>query len=166
MCIRDRDNYAVATFDLSGNQEVPMVSTMADGDGYALVDTTDYSVELTVVTSGLDDASAAHIHTGRIGTNGDVLVALEQSMDDSNVWMTPSNTQINADIFAVLASGGHYVNVHTPANAGGELRGQILTSNYGFTSFKLSGEQEVPAVESDASGEGYALINMLSLIHI
>jgi len=154
------DNYAVATFDLSGNQEVPMVSTMADGDGYALVDTTDYSVELTVVTSGLDDASAAHIHTGRIGTNGDVLVALEQSMDDSNVWMTPSNTQINADIFAVLASGGHYVNVHTPANAGGELRGQILTSNYGFTSFKLSGEQEVPAVESDASGEGYALINM------
>ncbi|MBE0352964.1 CHRD domain-containing protein [Pseudoalteromonas lipolytica] len=154
------DNYAVATFDLSGSQEVPMVTTTAEGDGYALVDTTDYSVELTVVTSGLDDASAAHIHTGRIGENGDVLVALEQSMDDPNVWMTPSNTMINADIFTVLASGGHYVNVHTPTNTGGELRGQILTSNYAFTSFKLNGAQEVPAVDSDASGEAYALVNM------
>ncbi|MEO2267329.1 CHRD domain-containing protein [Pseudoalteromonas sp. YIC-656] len=154
------NNYAVATFDLSGAQEVPMVSTMADGDGYALVDTNDYSVELTVRTTGVDDASGAHIHTGRVGENGAVLVALEQSMDDTNVWMTPANTMINADIFAVLASGGHYVNVHTPANAGGELRGQILTSNYLFTSFKLSGEQEVPAVDTDASGEAYALINM------
>ncbi len=154
------DNYAVATFDLSGKQEVPMVNTMASGDGYALVDTTDYSVELTVVTSNLDDATAAHIHTGRIGTNGDVLVALEQSMDDSNIWMTPANTMIDADIFAVLASGGHYVNVHTPANAGGELRGQILTNNFAFTSFTLNGEQEVPAVTTNASGEAYALINM------
>jgi len=153
------DNYAVATFDLSGNQEVPMVSTMADGDGYALVDTTDYSVELTVVTSGLDDASAAHIHTGRIGTNGDVLAALEQSSDNMNLWQTPENTMINADIFAVLASGGHYVNVHTPANPGGELRGQILTDNYVFVTFPLSGEQEVPAVTTDASGDGYALVN-------
>ncbi|TLX49124.1 hypothetical protein CWC31_18435, partial [Pseudoalteromonas ruthenica] len=102
---------------------------------------------------------AAHIHTGRVGTNGEVFVALEQSMDDAGVWMTPEGTQIDADIFAVLASGGHYVNVHTPANTGGELRGQILTSNYALATFALSGAQEVPAVSTSASGSGYALVN-------
>ncbi|MCF6436654.1 CHRD domain-containing protein [Pseudoalteromonas sp. MMG022] len=153
------DNYAVATFGLSGKQEVPAVDTMASGDGYALVNTDDYSVELRVVTSGVVDATAAHIHTGRIGTNGDVLVALEQSNDDMNVWMTPQNTMIDADIFAILASGGHYVNVHTPAVPSGELRGQILTDNFALATFNLSGAQEVPAVSTTASGDGYALVN-------
>ncbi|CAM3701532.1 CHRD domain-containing protein [Pseudoalteromonas maricaloris] len=154
------DNYAVATFDLSGKQEVPAVLTMASGDGYALVNTDNYEVELRVVTSGVEDSTAAHIHTGRIGMNGDVLVGLEQSTDDMNVWMTPDNTMINAEIFAVLASGGHYVNVHTPSNPSGELRGQILTSNYALATFALSGQQEVPAVSTMASGDGYALVNM------
>ncbi|ODB35340.1 hypothetical protein BB427_17430 [Pseudoalteromonas sp. BMB] len=108
---------------------------------------------------GVEDATAAHIHTGRIGMTGDVLVGLEQSTDDTNVWMTPDNTMINAEIFAVLASGGHYVNVHTPANASGELRGQILTDNYTLVAFPLSGEQEVPAVTTTATGSGYALVN-------
>ncbi|MGC0120217.1 CHRD domain-containing protein [Pseudoalteromonas piscicida] len=153
------DNYTVATFDLSGKQEVPAVATMTSGDGYALVNTNDYEVELRVVTMGVEDATAAHIHTGRIGMNGDVLVGLEQSTDDMNVWMTPDNTMINAEIFAVLASGGHYVNVHTPSNPSGELRGQILTSNYALATFALSGQQEVPAVSTMASGDGYALVN-------
>ncbi|QFU06441.1 CHRD domain protein (plasmid) [Pseudoalteromonas sp. THAF3] len=153
------DNFVVATFPLSGAQEVPAVETMASGDGYALVNTDDYGVELKVNTTGVDDASAAHIHTGRLGTNGEVLVALEQSLDDAGTWMAPEGTQIDADIFAVLASGGHYVNVHTPANAGGELRGQILTSNYALATFALSGAQEVPAVSTSASGSGYALVN-------
>ena len=153
------DNYALATFKLSGEQEVPAIDTMASGEGYALVNTDDYEVELRVNTSGVEDASAAHIHTGRVGMNGDVLVALEQSMDNMNVWMTPENTMIDAETLSVLASGGHYVNVHTPANPSGELRGQILTDNYALATFKLAGDQEVPAVSTSASGNGYALVN-------
>ncbi len=154
------DNYAVATFDLSGEQEVPMVTTMASGEAYALINMNNYDLELRVNTTGVDDATGAHIHTGRIGTNGDVLVALEQSTTDAGTWVTPANTMINADIFAVLASGGHYVNVHTPANTSGEIRGQILTDNYQLVTFPLTGMQEVPAVDTMASGSGYALVNM------
>lgn len=153
------DNFVLATFALSGEQEVPSLDTMASGSGYALVNTSDYAVELTVVTQGVMDATMAHIHTGRIGKNGGVLVALEQSEDDANVWSTPDGTALNAEIFAVLASGGHYVNVHTPANPGGELRGQIITGNFVLVTFDLSGEQEVPAVATDADGDGYALVN-------
>ena len=119
------DDMAVVTFMLDGEQEVPAVSTMADGYGYALVSTATYDLDLVVYTDGIDDATAAHIHTGRAGNNGDVLVAIEQSMDDMTMWMTPEGTMIDEDIFAVLASGGHYVNVHTPAYTAGELRGQI-----------------------------------------
>ena len=150
---------AIVTFEMSGKQEVPAVSTMADGYGYALVSTTTYDLDLVVYTEDLDDASAAHIHTGRIGTNGDVLVALEQSMDDMTMWMTPEGTMIDEDILAVLVSGGHYVNVHSPDFPSGEIRGQILTDNYALATFALSGVQEVPAVMTDAFGSGYALVN-------
>ena len=153
------DNFALATFMLSGAQEVPAVTTEAYGSGYVLVNTDDYALEMTVVTEGVDDATMAHIHTGRVGMNGDVLVALEQSADDAGTWMAPEGTMIDADVFGVLASGGHYVNVHTPANGGGELRGQILTNEYAIATFMLDGEQEVPAVDTMAMGHGYALVN-------
>lgn len=153
------DNFALVTFKLSGQQEVPAVDTTAWGDGYALVNMDDYSLWLNVVTSGVEDATAAHIHIGEFGENGGVLAALEQSMDDNNVWMTPDNTMIDEDIFATLAAGGHYVNVHTPEFASGELRGQILMDNYTLATFALSGKQEVPMVSTDAWGSGYALVN-------
>ncbi|WP_415839094.1 CHRD domain-containing protein, partial [Pseudoalteromonas byunsanensis] len=119
------DNFTLVAFPLSGEQEVPAVTTTATGSGYALVDGNDFSLELQVLTSGVADATAAHIHTGMAGENGPVLLALEQDESDVNRWMAPANAALTAEIFALLASGGHYVNVHTPANPGGELRGQI-----------------------------------------
>ncbi len=152
------DNYVLATFPLSGSQEVPSVSTLLQVmiTRWCLPQ---FSIELVAVTQGVNDATMAHIHTGRVGTNGGVLVALEQSTENMGTWMTPTNTQIDEEIFAVLASGGHYVNVHTPANPDGELRGQILTDNFALFAFPLSGGQEVPAVTTNASGSGYALVN-------
>ena len=115
----------MVAFGLSGEQETHAVTTTATGSGYALVNTDDYSLELQVVTSGVADATAAHIHTGAVGVDGPVLLALEQDASDVNRWMAPSGAMLDAAIFAVLASGGHYVNVHTPAYTAGELRGQI-----------------------------------------
>ena len=115
----------VVTFPLSGDQQVPAVTTTATGSGYALVNSMTYALEVVVNTEGVDDATAAHIHTGAAGENGDVLVGLEQSADDMGMWMTPADTMIDIDTYDVLISGGHYVNIHTPANPDGELRGQI-----------------------------------------
>lgn len=154
------DNYELATFPLNGMQEVPAVTTDAYGSGYALVNTDDYSLELTVVTEGVDDATAAHVHTGRVGMNGEVMIMLQQSGDDPGKWMTAEGIKVDDETFNVLASGGHYVNVHTADNADGELRGQILTDNLAMTTFMLSGSQEVPAVTTEAMGHGYALVNM------
>ncbi|KMT64280.1 hypothetical protein XM47_15375 [Catenovulum maritimum] len=153
------DNYKLATFALDGEQEVPAVDTSAMGSGYALINLDNNHLELKLVASGVDDASAAHIHTGRVGMNGGAAVSLIQGTS-ANIWMTPDNTMLDNDTLAALMSGGHYVNIHTPANASGEIRGQILTSDFSLLTFGIDGVQEVPAVTTSAMGDGYALVNM------
>lgn len=154
------DNLKLLTFSLDGEQEVPAVSTDASGSGYALVNMDDNALELKVVTSGVDDATAAHIHSAAIGTNGGVLIALEQSSENMGIWAAPEDSNLTEAEFNMLMEGGHYVNVHTPAHASGEIRGQILTDNFVLMTFSIEGSQEVPPVTTDAMGSGYALVNL------
>lgn len=159
---------AILAFVLSGRQEVPAVDTDAFGNGYATVNTATNAVNLKVLTTGVEDAVAAHIHEGGVGQNGGVVVVLEQNTDDPNVWQTPDGASLEADIIDLLLEGGHYVNVHTPGVPSGELRGQIFPSSVTLFAFELGGDQEVPPVETDGSGDGYvwfdAQTNLLSVL--
>jgi hypothetical protein len=153
------DTTVVVTFPLSGLQEIPQVTSDAMGGGYALFDTTDNGVTLAVVTTGVADATMAHIHTGFAGVNGTVLVALVQDTADVNLWTSGGELNLDQATANLLLSGGHYVNVHTPANTSGELRGQITPANIEVYGVVPSGEQEVPAVTTDASGTGAITLN-------
>ncbi|MFT4940708.1 MAG: hypothetical protein ACI88A_003766 [Paraglaciecola sp.] len=157
------DTTAVVTFSLSGLQEIPQVMSNAMGGGYALFDTTDNGVTLTVVTSGLDDASAAHIHTGFAGVNGPVLVALSQDLSDSNVWTSGGKINLDTATAELLLSGGHYVNVHNPANPDGVIRGQITADNIEVYGVVATGEQEVPEVTTVATSVGAITLNTSTL---
>lgn len=153
------DTTVVVTFPLSGLQEIPQVMSDAMGGGYALFDTTDNGVTLAVATTGVADATMAHIHTGFAGVNGGVLVALEQDTADLNLWTSGGEINLDQPTADLLLSGGHYVNVHTPANPGGELRGQITPANIEVYGVVPSGDQEVPVVTTDASGTGAITLN-------
>ncbi|GGD54642.1 CHRD domain-containing protein [Lacimicrobium alkaliphilum] len=153
------EGVAMVTFPLSGSQEIPQVDSMASGSGYATVNLESLAVKLVAVTSGVEDASMAHIHAGYAGENGPVYVTLEQHPDNANVWMTPAGAVIDEANAAQLLEGGHYVNVHTPANPGGELRGQITPANIEVYGVVASGAQEVPAVDTTASGVGAITLN-------
>ena len=153
------DTTVVVTFPLSGLQEIPQVMSDAMGGGYALFDTTDNGVTLAVATTGVADATMAHIHTGYAGVNGGVLVALAQDASDVNLWTSGGEINLEQPIADLLLSGGHYVNVHTPANPGGELRGQITPANIEVYGVVPSGDQEAPAVTTDASGTGAITLN-------
>lgn len=66
-------------------------------------------------------AIAAHIHVGRIGRAGPVAVALCgpcRNGQRGTADLTPAT-------LAALEAGRGYVNIHTPKNPGGEIRGQI-----------------------------------------
>jgi CHRD domain len=105
---------------LSGAEEVPPVSTSATGSGSIRV-AEDGSVSGSVSTTGVE-GTMAHIHQGAKGANGPVIVPLTKSGDTYTV---PAGAKLNAAQMSALKSGGLYVNVHSNANKGGEIRGQL-----------------------------------------
>jgi hypothetical protein len=106
----------------------------------------------------------SHIYIDRAGNKGPVVLALESA--STSVWQTLMDGTLEAETFAVLVSGGHYVNVHAPVNPRGEVIGQILTDAFALLTFGLWGTQKVASVASvasDAGGDGYALVNTTDL---
>jgi len=107
---------------LSGDQEVPPVATAASGSG-TLVINADMTVSGAITTSGVA-ATAAHIHLGKSGANGPVLVTLGRSGD--NGWAVPAGTKFTEDQYKAYRSGALYVNVHSDGHKGGEIRAQLM----------------------------------------
>ncbi len=107
---------------LTGEQEVPPVTTTATGIGKISI-AADGTTTGSVVTRGLE-GTAAHIHMGAMGKNGPVVVPLIKSADGSS-WTVPAGTKLTVEQMKSYQSGDLYVNVHTAANKGGELRAQL-----------------------------------------
>ena len=59
---------------LSGDNEVPPVDSRASGTASFSLEGN--SISYKIVTTHLDDATGAHIHMGKAGANGDVIVDL------------------------------------------------------------------------------------------
>jgi hypothetical protein len=106
---------------LGGDQEVPPVSTSAKGSGSVTIGD-DMSVKGSVTTSGIT-ATAAHIHMGAAGKNGPVIVPMMKSGDSG--WTFAPDAKLNADQMKAFKAGDLYINVHSAAHPGGEIRGQL-----------------------------------------
>jgi len=109
------------TVMLSGNQEVPPVTTSASGNGTFAVGP-DKSVSGSITTTGVA-ATAAHIHDGAPGKNGPVIIPLVRISE--NVWSVPAGARLTDAQHESYRAGNLYVNVHSAANKGGEIRGQL-----------------------------------------
>ena len=107
---------------LSGSKEVPPVTTSATGGGTITVGD-DKSVSGSVKTSGVA-ATAAHIHIGARGKNGPVIVPLAKGSDGST-WSVAAGAKLTDAQYDAYKAGNLYVNVHSAANKGGEIRGQL-----------------------------------------
>jgi hypothetical protein len=66
-------------------------------------------------------ATAAHIHMGKPGVAGAVIVPLCGPCTSGKV----GKATISKSVVETLEKGQAYVNVHTAKNAGGEIRGQV-----------------------------------------
>jgi hypothetical protein len=109
-------------FKLSGDMEVPPVSTMAAGDASITIKP-DMSVSGKVMTSGLA-GTMAHIHFGKAGSNGPVIITLAKSGD--NGWMVPEGSKLSEAEYKAYQAGELYINVHTADHKPGEIRGQLM----------------------------------------
>jgi len=108
---------------LSAGQEVPHpAGTKVGASGKFSAKVTGTKITWTLTFTHLTGAAtAAHIHTGKKGVPGAVVVPL------CGPCKSPASGSgtLSSAVLAKMKSGGTYVNVHTTKNAGGEIRGQI-----------------------------------------
>ena len=83
-----------------------------------------------LTVSGIDTATAAHIHEGAPGTNGPVVASLGAPADgnaaDCLTEGEPGKFPTGETVAAILANpGDYYVNVHNAEYPGGAIRGQL-----------------------------------------
>lgn len=167
---------------LSGDQEVPSVSTDGSGEATVTLNASHTEIEYSLTYRDTDSVVQAHIHTGEAGTNGGVLMFLCANGD------TPVNRPASGpvppacpaapgtvtgrlsaadfsaagdvatfqDAVAGLLAGRTYINVHSQSQLSGEIRGQIGAAELNAV---LSGAQEVPAVTTEGSGSAVVRLN-------
>jgi hypothetical protein len=109
-------------FDLGGSQEVPPLVVDGTGSGTIMVDSGG-AISGSVTTTGVA-GTAAHIHMGPVGKNGNVIIPLQKT--DANTWVVPPGKKLTDEQMKAYKAGNLYVNVHTAAHKGGEVRGQII----------------------------------------
>ena len=134
--------------------------TSATGQGTVVISADGSTITYIVTYSGLSGTvNAAHIHTGAAGANGGVILPLTAGPSPMSGTLTAANFSASgpvttfAQAVAAIKAGTTYFNLHTTANPGGEVRGQILAA--GDAHFAdLAGSQENPAVSTAATGSG------------
>jgi hypothetical protein len=139
--------------DLSGYQEVPTLSTPASGTFDVEISKDGDSLAYTLSYEGFaTNVLFAHIHIGRPAVNGGVMVFLcTNAAPPAGVPVPPlcplGGGTVSGELTAadVMATGGvaandfdafvaalraeaGYANVHSSANPGGQLRGQVVFS--------------------------------------
>jgi hypothetical protein len=109
---------------LSGDNEVPAVTTNGNGTAFLLLDMQTNTLTWTIEYADMTGpATGAHIHgPAAAGENAEVVVDLGGEGLESPIEGQMALDQEQVD---QLVAGNWYVNVHTEANPGGEIRGQI-----------------------------------------
>jgi hypothetical protein len=131
----DNDNF---TGQLTGDQEVHTVETQARGVANFRFNKENTMVNFQINVANLENVRFAHIHLGKRGENGPVVVTLQPTRIDGPVngvyakgMLTDSNLAgrlTGGDLIILkeaFRTGNAYVNVHTDKYPPGELRGQL-----------------------------------------
>jgi hypothetical protein len=117
---------SIATFtgQLNGEKEVPPATSAGTGDVIATLDKQTHVLTWKVTYSGLTGpVRAAHLHgPAKAGANAGVVVPFTGELlspIEGKATLTPAQV-------TDLLAGLWYVNLHTAANPGGEIRAQLI----------------------------------------
>ena len=108
---------------LDGKSEVPANASAATGTADIDYDPASKKLSWKLTYSGLSGAAtAAHFHgPAEAGKNAGVAVAIPNATSSPSEGSATLTDAQAADLMA----GKYYVNIHTAANPGGEIRGQV-----------------------------------------
>jgi hypothetical protein len=150
---------------LTGAQEVPPVETEASGQAFFYLDQTEdngatsWVLRYHIQIADLEGATAAHIHTAAGGQIGPPVAPISTTATDGVIEGEITEDDLLSDeltlleLVAQMIAGTTYVNFHTADNPNGEIRGQIAVADSVAFEAHLIGAEEVPPVETEATGE-------------
>ena len=145
------DNFMViSNVALNSKQEIPQNPSTATATFNGLFDKTTKKITYSLMITGTT-ATVLHLHTGEVGVSGPVSVPLTAAGGTTDA-LTPTQ---EADLLA----GKFYVNIHSAAYGGGEIRGQITTLNQIVFATTANGLNEVPTNSSIATAAVYTVYN-------
>ena len=109
--------------DLKGSNEVPPNNSAGSGKAEATYDTATKTLTYSVTYTGLSGpALGAHFHGPvEAGKNAGIVLPFKTAQSPIQGTATLTETQATD-----LLAGKWYANIHTAANPGGELRGQMM----------------------------------------
>lgn len=125
------------TATLSGANERPNANT-STATGTATVTLTQSSLTFSISVTGLTSPTAAHIHVGKASVSGGIILGLTPATPPTGSFTgvfnsgTVSASDLAgaavslASLAALIRNGDAYINVHTVALPGGEIRGQLV----------------------------------------
>jgi hypothetical protein len=142
---------------LSAADEVPPNDSTATGQAFVTLNADMTELHFRVLVSDITGVTAAHFHEAPVGVNGPVVIPIYTGgpppFDEDN----PAEGMVEPTIgqVAAMMAGNLYVNVHTAANPGGEIRGQVEQETPRLNSHALlTGAEENPPVDTEAAGVG------------
>ncbi len=142
---------------LNGDQENPPIDLSARGAGIITVSPDLSTLDYYILFDSLSGpAEGAHFHLANLGMNGGVAIDLSDHILGNVI---EGSTPITIDFLNRLLAGGVYLNIHTEANQGGEIRGQVYKLAREPYVFDMNGGQEVPPNSSTATGAGFVTID-------
>ncbi len=128
---------------LTGEQEVPAANTRATGQANFKLSKDGSELQFKLIVANIENVRMAHIHLAPSGVNGPVVVwlypsgppaaliegrtngILAEGVITESSLVGPLSGASFEDLISALEDGNAYVNVHTNAYPGGEIRGQI-----------------------------------------
>jgi hypothetical protein len=126
----------------SGDEEVPPVATRGRGTAVFSLSGDGTALTYKLITANVAGITQSHIHLAPRGVNGPIVVFLfglvPEGVSSTGILAEGTITEADliarpaigfgatmAELVAALRGGGAYVNVHTLAFPGGEVRGQV-----------------------------------------
>lgn len=124
------DNIVSLALTLDSTSTVPPANVDgATGSGSLTVDTDTGAVVGSVTVSGTTGTpTVGHIHRGAVGEAGPIVITLEPS-EDGFTFTAPDGAALDAVGIEDFNNGLLYINIHTEANAPGELRVQLVDAS-------------------------------------
>ncbi|MDA8085065.1 MAG: CHRD domain-containing protein [Nitrospiraceae bacterium] len=137
--------FAQAQFSttLEGKNEAPPVKTGGTGKivfrFWTGAEIGEIGLDYTLDVKDIKDVTSAHIHLGKPGESGPAVVVLFSGPEKKGAFtgtlahgrivssdlVGPLEGKTVADLMHEIVEGNAYVNVHTVAHPGGEVRGQL-----------------------------------------